>query len=242
MKHRMQKMISLTMVIILLLVAFAGCGNANSNDEDIIPMLSDEKEIEFKELFYNQNKDNYPSLTLDNLTVNYLGEFNGSYAVMFEFGRFGEHKTDYYEVVGGFEFAYDFIQPVTIIKDNEMHGLKEAYDSGIITDEALPVLFKRYRPTCHATVENDFSPDTLFVKVLPSYNFKEYTTDDFSEINCVEVRELFTDKEYEEGKLERWLMITIKSSSKKATLKTVKKLEQRDDVFCVELDYIWQPY
>ena len=237
MKKRMQKMISLTMVIVLLLVAFAGCGNANSNDEDIIPPLSDEKEIEFKELFYNQNKDNYPSLTLDNLTVKYLGEFNGSHAVIFEFIS-SAYQTDHYEVVGGFEFAYDNRQPIIIIRDGEMYDLKNAHDSGMITDEDLSVLFKRYRPTCEATVNDEFSTKTIIVRVMPSSNFKEYTPKDFSEVNCIETRELFEDRIHVEDKIGRYLVLTVRSYSKKTILKYIKELEKRDDIYDASPDYI----
>lgn len=241
MKYKTTKTISLIMVLILLLGAFTGCGNSSSNEEDVIPPLSAEKELEFKELFYNKYKDNYPLLTLDTVKVNYLGEFNGSYAVMFKFTLY-EYQTDSYEVVGGFEYAYQEIQPITIINGDDMYGLEEAYNSGLVNNDDLSVLFKRYRPTCNATVDTDFELTTIFVKVLPSYNFKEYTVEDFSKINCIEVSELFTNKEYKEGELDRWLVLKIVSFSKRTTLKAIKKLEQRDDVYFVEPNYILEEY
>ena len=237
MKKRMQKMISLTMVIILLLTAFVGCSDANLSEKDVIPPLSEKLELEFKELFCNNYKDEYPLQILEASKLNYLGEFNGSHAVIFEFIS-SAYQTDHYEVVGGFEFAYDNRQPIIIIRDGEMYDLKNAHDSGMITDEDLAILFKRYRPTCEATVNDEFSTKTIIVRVMPSSNFKEYTPKDFSEVNCIETRELFEDRIHVEDKIGRYLVLTVRSYSKKTILKYIKELEKRDDIYDASPDYI----
>ena len=229
-KKHLIKALSLIMVLIFLLCSLSACGNSSSNPKDEIEPLSLERETEIRELIYNEYKSSYPKLTADNMKLNYLGEFDGSYAVIFETGV-EVVLPDFYEIIGGFEFAYLDTQPIHIINGDDIYRLEEAHNNGIINDDDLSVLFKRYRPACTATLDDEFNTRKIIVWVMPSSNFKAYTPEDFAEINCIEVRDLLTNVEFKEDELGRILLLTVKSYSKGKILKCIKKLEQRDDIY-----------
>lgn len=236
MKCNAIKTISIIIALILLISALSACENADVNEKDEIPLLSPEKETELKERFYKKYKNECPSLTLDDIKVSFFGEFNGAYAIMIETDK-ELYMPDVYEVINGREFVYPNTQPMNILHDGKLYLLEEAYNIGLITDEDLYLLSKRCRPVCKATLDDEFDTKRILVKVMPSSNFKEYTPEDFSEINCIKVEDLFNTG-YKEGELDRWMVLTIKSYSKRTILKAIDKLEQRDDVYYAQPDYL----
>ncbi len=110
---------------------------------------------------------------------------------------------------------------------------------------------------CNATMEDDFDSETILVTLSKkmSLNTKEYTNKDFSEIECLEVREItenLTKKlqnqlngVVEENELminpetyNRILEIKIANKGKSNVLTAIKALEKREDVKCVEPNYL----
>lgn len=88
---------------------------------------------------------------------------------------------------------------------------------------------------CNATLEDDFRPDGIIILLQPAFNTKEYTVDDFPEIDCTAVREIYRVKE---GVLGRMLFLTLAEQTKPNVLVAIHKLESRDDICCIEPNYL----
>lgn len=50
-----------------------------------------------------------------------------------------------------------------------------------------------YKTLCQATKEDSFAGNRVTLVINPLYNFKRYTIDDFSEVDCVEVKDLWSN-------------------------------------------------
>ena len=89
---------------------------------------------------------------------------------------------------------------------------------------------------CEATLEDDFTDNDILLVMTPENNFREYTVNDFSNIGCIEIEDL-TNKP-KEGKLCRILHLTLDTHSKQNVLDSIKILEERDDIYSAEPNYI----
>ena len=88
----------------------------------------------------------------------------------------------------------------------------------------------------HVTMESSFSDNKVIVIVMPFANFKDYTPEDFSEINCVEVRDLWQD--IEPDKLCRIMSLTLEGHSKQNVLDAIELLKRRTDIYSAEPNII----
>lgn len=43
---------------------------------------------------------------------------------------------------------------------------------------------------CTATIDEEFADNEILIVLMPNYNAKTYTTNDFKEIGCIEMEEL----------------------------------------------------
>ncbi|MBE6959562.1 MAG: peptidase [Ruminococcaceae bacterium] len=76
----------------------------------------------------------------------------------------------------------------------------------------------------------------MIVTINPSWNDYAYTIADFSEIDCIAIREL-ADAEGPQT-LSRILLLTIANGTKLGVLEAIQLLQQRSDIYCVEPNYI----
>ena len=93
--------------------------------------------------------------------------------------------------------------------------------------------YKRY---CSATLDDNFVDNQIIIVVMPFANFVEYTTDSFSDIECIDLKEL--TYEISQNKLCRIILLTLNEHSKQYVLDSIKILENRDDVYSAEPNYI----
>ncbi len=77
------------------------------------------------------------------LSVVYYGEYDGAH-VGFINGIFGYTQALCTEMVGQYAFHYNTGQKLQVYYDGQIMGLKEAYDQGILSDEAVGLLYKAY--------------------------------------------------------------------------------------------------
>ncbi len=89
---------------------------------------------------------------------------------------------------------------------------------------------------CTATLDQEFTDNEIVIMVMPDYNFTPYTQNDFSEIGCVEIRELTRD--VEENIVNRIILLTLSTHSKQNVLNAIASLELRDDIYSAEPNYI----
>ena len=92
---------------------------------------------------------------------------------------------------------------------------------------------------CEATLDDEFTDNEILVIITPENNFEEYTADDFSEIGCIDVEDLSIDPE--EDKLCRILHLTLSIHSKENVLNAISILEEREDIYSAEPNYLGEP-
>ena len=89
---------------------------------------------------------------------------------------------------------------------------------------------------CNATLDDDFTDNDILVIMTPENNFREYTVEDFSDIGCIQIKDLTIGPT--EGRLCRILHLKLEEHSKQNVLDAIKILEQRDDVYSAEPNYL----
>ncbi|MBE6976053.1 MAG: peptidase [Ruminococcaceae bacterium] len=98
----------------------------------------------------------------------------------------------------------------------------------------------REKVLCTATINDNFTENEIIVVIQPNWNEKVYNADDFSDIGCLAVRELAgaTDTHT----LSRILLLTISDGTKTKVLEAIQNLEQRNDIYSAEPNYIEEVY
>ncbi len=92
---------------------------------------------------------------------------------------------------------------------------------------------------CTYTLEDEFEDNKILVIVYPQWNQKEYTVDDFTQISCIAIEEIFKPKQNESP--SRIFELTLDQHSKENVLECIRILEQREDVYCAEPDGYMYP-
>lgn len=89
---------------------------------------------------------------------------------------------------------------------------------------------------CSATIEDNFTDNEIIIVTMPSSNYYDYNNSSFSEVGCIEIKEL-TSK-IEPNTLSRIIKLTIAEKSKQAVLNAIQILEKRPDIYSAEPNYI----
>ena len=83
--------------------------------------------------------------------------------------------------------------------------------------------------------QDDFIDHEIIIEMAPGYMDKEYTIEDFPEVECVSVRVLMTSRQpEEEATWSQMLLLTLATHSKKGVLDAIERLNQREDVTIAE--------
>ncbi len=91
---------------------------------------------------------------------------------------------------------------------------------------------------CDATVEEEFSTNEILVTLSQRANKnKIYTASDFSEINCIEAKEITKELWEKNRNINRIIELRVSCSNKKTLLTKLHKLEERDDIYCASPNY-----
>ncbi len=89
---------------------------------------------------------------------------------------------------------------------------------------------------CTATIDDEFDDSEIIIVIDPSYNFTEYTINDFASIGCTSIEALTNN--ITSNSLCRIIKLTIQSNSKESVLAAIEQLEQRSDIYSAEPNYI----
>ncbi len=91
---------------------------------------------------------------------------------------------------------------------------------------------------CDATVEEEFSTNEILVTLSQRANKnKIYTASDFSEINCIEAKEITKELWEKNRNINRIFKLTVSSSNKRELLSKIYKLEERGDIYSASPNY-----
>ena len=89
---------------------------------------------------------------------------------------------------------------------------------------------------CEATIDDDFTDNEILIVVTPENNFREYAVNDFSAIGCIDIEDLTIEPK--EDELCRIFHLTLSVHSKQNVLDSIKMLEEREDIYSAEPNYI----
>lgn len=89
---------------------------------------------------------------------------------------------------------------------------------------------------CTATLENEFTDDEILVTVFPEWEEEEYTASDFQEVGCIAVEEIFNGERTDIP--SRILLLTLNIQSKENVLDAIDLLEDRQDVYAAEPNFV----
>ena len=174
-------------------------------------------------------------LNKEEIKIIVRGKYDDMYAVVAD-GYYYYGVPDHFETVGGYEFAYGFTTPLMFIKNQETYSLAEVYERGWISNEELYRLSIRckYIDYEYYRVDNMAEVSTsLMVTMMPSQNSKEFTCEDFPEINCIKVKDISSKKALSNGKIAKMLVLYVEKTTPQKILEYVCMLGKRNDIHIV---------
>lgn len=256
MRNSIKKLLSVVMALVLLLAFFAGCGDAREGNLKTTPSVNEganpeyfgsdkkenngipfETEAKIKQVYCESLKRF--NVTVDDITVEFVAEMNGAYAVFLDVSRFDHIDAVTYDIVNGFVFSYPSGRNMKIYRDGTIYEIPEAYAAGAVGNEELRILHKAYyEPSeekiyCEATLYETFDDNEIIVTVKHYNCYDVYSADSFADVGCIDLESgLYSDPT---AKIHtRILHLTLSEHSKENVLNVIKKLEKRDDVYKAE--------
>ena len=197
-------------------------------------------EAEIKEAYAKQYDEDPTDLSIE--FVADLGD--GAYAIFVD-GPWQYPCMEEEHIVHGYLFWYSSGRTMDIYKDGAVYGLSKAYDQGVIDANQVLDLYLIYadrmgylgvrNPEKYytwATIEDNFDADEIIIVTFPEYNFYPYTAEDFAEIGCIELRNLWFDED--DPSKARIILLKLDKNSKQNVLNCIKILEHRADLESAE--------
>ena len=184
----------------------------------------------------------------ETLSVRLVANLGDAYAVFVDCPNW-MYGCDYVEhIVHGYLFAYSSTHTMTIYKDGQVYTLPEAYEQGALNAHQVLDLYLIYadqegylgqrnpeKVYCSATVQDDFKDNRIIIVTFSEYNLYSYTVEDFAEIGCIALQNLWYDQE--DLTKVRIISLTLGEQSKQNVLDCIKILQQRIDLKSVEPSY-----
>ena len=169
-------------------------------------------------------------------TVQFLGEYNGAYAVYI----MGISSLGFIQAyfINGYEFRANGGRLVYLYKDGEFYSLQEALDKEMIDDDDFYEIYSEYR-TLNADkykkiydghYGDEIHLDRIVVRLQPSYNTKDYTIEDFADIGALSLRDNGIGPE-EANEIMRGYTISVPETTQENLIKLIKILEAREDIY-----------
>lgn len=196
--------------------------------------IKHEIQVEYYDKILNREKYSWESY----YDMQFLGKFSDAYAVnVLNTGMTGNVGAYFIE---GYEFRYRRDNPPYIYRQGKFYTLENALSSGMITLDDLESINTEFKQMNHedykyiyqynGTAEMDFS--SVVISIQPAYNSKEYTIEDFADIECTEVKEHSSKGEPHE--IYRWMTLYFDGESVDDVLKAIRILGNRADIYAVE--------
>lgn len=152
------------------------------------------------------------------------------------------------QIVHGYLFWYSSGRTMWIYKDGVVYGLSKAYEQSVIDAKQVLNLYLIYadqkgylsarnpeKTYSDATLEYHFIDNQISIWVFSEYNSYQYTANDFSEINCIELYES-PWQNYEDGKRFRRILLTLDKKSKHNVLNCIQILQLRVEIYAADVN------
>ena len=183
------------------------------------------------------------------LSVRIVAEYDGAYAIVLRDAGVKATIIDAPEVVHFYPFRYYGGNSINVYKDGRFYTLTQAYETDVLNaknvvdlyllhaenegylDEKNPEKFYTW-----ATIEDDFDADKIIIVIFPEFTLYPYTVEDFAEIGCVELRNLWFDED--DPSEARIISLTLDKNSKQNVLDCIRILEHRADLESAEPSFV----
>ncbi len=183
------------------------------------------------------------------LSVRIMAEFDGAYAIILRDAGVKATITDAPEVVHFYPFRYSGGNSINVYKDGRFYTLTQAYELHLLTPENVLELYLMHAEKegylnekdpekyyTGATIDDNFYADKIIIVIFPEYTLYPYTVEDFAEIGCVELRNLWFDED--DPSEARIISLTLDKNSKQNVLDCIKILEHRADLESAEPSFV----
>ena len=171
----------------------------------------------------------------------FLGRFGKYYAVYVVDTTIHDYIGAHY--VEGYEFRYRGSRQIFLYSDNRFFSLPRSLNENLIDKNDLEKIHAefvdqnawKYKMICDAP-PNNIIYGYVTITLQPEYNYTLYRVEDFSEVGCTRVDEplLFTALP---NQICRMLRIFLPAQTEEELMAAVRKLEARDDVYCVMINH-----
>ena len=137
------------LALLLLPVCLMICACTQSGDNSVIPdtytgtELSEEKELEIRQAYFNANY--YETLQLEDVEITrFYGAFNGAY-VMYIDAKLIHTTMLEYDRIEDTVFCYGSSHKISVYHGGRFYGLPQAFEAGLLTLEDVHTVSERCR-------------------------------------------------------------------------------------------------
>jgi hypothetical protein len=188
------------------------------------------------------------AVKIENQKVQFLGQVGNTYCVHV-IDTTAHGHTGAYDIAG-FEFRYLYGRRISIYHKGKLYLLKDAYERGIVSKEDVAAFNAKFREINaldykYIYPESNIREDTvdlmimgrISIKIQPAYNGKNYTSEDFADVGCVELMDRSPSGSSHE--IYRRFLVYLPDSvdTPEEMLAAVRKLEQRDDIYSASIQF-----
>ena len=185
--------------------------------------------------------------------VRYYGRYDGAYAVWIQFTGLAYTTNVTYTRVNGLVFIN---WKGVMCLDGTCYDLKDFYEQGLISDEALNELYAFYRTTAaeiyqefedrygplptgesanggNSSQEENFSDNEIIVILRGARGEAEYSAEDFEDVGCI----AFTFLSDCHDKQDQIALLTLDVHSRENVTEKIAVLSEREDVLSAEKNF-----
>jgi hypothetical protein len=204
-------------------------------------------EDEIRQAYFDRYIDE-EAVKVENQKVQFLGQFGNIYCVHV-LDTTAHGHTGAYDIAG-FEFRYLYGRRISVYHEGKLYLLKDAYEQGLVTKEDVAAFNAKFRELNAKSYkyiypEENIREDNIDLMIMgrisimiqPAYNSKEYNVEDFADVGCIE----FMDRSPigSSHEIYRRFLIYLPEDidTPEEMLAIVRKLEARDDIYSVSINF-----
>ena len=132
---KIAKFVAAILVACSILSIFSACGDKNNQTID-----------EKIKAAYIEQHQYYPyNFTVEDVSLSYYGDFNGTYVLMVYLYRYGYECIIGQSIVDGVKFIYSDSNELTAYSKGKFYSLTEAFAKGLLTHSDLLEVQRNYR-------------------------------------------------------------------------------------------------
>ena len=215
--------------------------------EELIVQYNDAVQEDIRQAYARAYIDDW-AVKVENMKIQFLGQVGNTYCVHVVDTSAHGHTGAY--DIAGFEFRYLYGRRINVYHKGRLYTLADAYKRGIVTKDDVAIFNAKFREINAQSYkyiypEENIRPDSidrmemgkLSVKIQPAYNGKNYTSEDFADVGCVELMDRSPSGSSHEIYRRFLLFFPEDIDTPEEMLAIVRKLEERDDIYSASIQF-----